>query len=166
MWWYRGLAGAALVAGLVACTGDEPAGGKSDRVDRQPAEATAEQSATAPAGDNAGQDSALAGEQDAAAAAGGEQAGAPPSGDGVPAPQPAARQPAELDLSLPEELDILDDSPLQSQPGRLPDLFELEPPRRRTSVSGELIIGDSEDERALDMQRIQGGKIDVEVSID
>lgn len=155
MGWYRGLAGVALVAGLVACVGEEPAGGKIDSVETQLVEEAAEREATAPAG-----------EESAAAATGDERADAPPSSDGVPASQPQARQPAELDLSLPEELDILDGEPLQAQPGRLPDLFELEAPKRRTSVSGELIIGDSEDERALDMQRIQGGKIDVEVSLD
>lgn len=162
MWWYRGLAGLALVAGLVACSGEEPERGKVVPVDEERTDEVAGQGSTARVGER--------GEQHVEASTDGTESdqahdATPESGAEHAAAKPDIELPAELDLTLPSELDVLDGEPLQAQPERLPDLFEVAP-KRRTSVSGELILGDSEEEKSFDVHRIQGGKIDVEVSLD
>lgn len=160
MWWYRGLATLLLVAGLVACSGEEP---ESEKVVPVAGERVEQATGQGSAGQVGERDEKRAG---TGAARDRAHGGTPVSGEEDQTAESDIQLPAELDLTLPRELDMLDGEPLQAQPGRLPDLFEVGPSRRRASVSGELIIGDTEEEKAFDLQRVQGGKIDVEISLD
>ncbi|MGB1141799.1 MAG: hypothetical protein ACPG1A_12935 [Halioglobus sp.] len=78
----------------------------------------------------------------------------------------AVGPPIDLDLSLPEERVEVDHSLFETTPDpQLPDLFEASERERRTRFSGELIMGDGEDGDSQ-LDRIQGGSVEVEVSID
>jgi len=78
----------------------------------------------------------------------------------------AAPVPVELNLSLPGKRLEVDEGLFEATPEtQLPDLFEASERERRTRFSGELILGDG-DEEGLKLDRIQGGAIEVEVSID
>ncbi len=158
---FRIAVGCVLLVAVAACSGERQAAGtgtgsgtgsKGDDIDA-PVEAVP----PAPVPDP-NEASPVAASQD-------DEAG--DAGDGAAEPVVrAAPEPVELDLRLPQPGPDADDSlfPLTPEP-RLPDMFQQNERQRRTTFSGELILGDDE-EAGFNLDRIQGGAVEVEVSID